>query len=73
MTWSPSDPTPGWNVGVQGVFGVAGQYGYSFGEGGGQFWEIGIGWPPGGSLTGYYVWEPWKWPWKKDKEDDPCK
>jgi len=72
VTWSLSNPDPGWNIGLQGVFGIAGQYGYSFGEDAGQFWEIGIGWPPGESITSYYVWKPWKWPWKKDKDDGPC-
>jgi RHS repeat-associated protein len=67
ITWSPSDPSPGWNVGLQGTYGIAGQYGYSFGKGGGQFWEIGLGWPPGGTATGYYVFDPWKWSWKEDK------
>jgi len=67
VTVSPSDPTPGWNIGIQGTAGLAGQYGYSFGKGGGSFWEIGLGWPIGGSVTGYYVSEPWKWPWKRNE------
>lgn len=46
--------------------GVGGQVGYSFGEEGGAFWEIGFV-TPGFSGTGYYVWEPWEWPWT-DKE-----
>jgi len=60
ITWSPSEPTQGWNVGLQGAYGVAGQVGYGFGQGGGWFWEAGAG-TPGISLTGYYVWGPWKW------------
>jgi hypothetical protein len=35
-----------------------------------RFWEVGIGasYPTivGGSITGYYVHEPWKWPWRRD-------
>jgi len=58
ITWSPSTPTTGWNVGLQGQAGVAGQVGYGFGDNGGWFWEVGGGWPPGASLTGYYAWGP---------------
>jgi len=59
ITVSPSTPSSGWNIGLQGQGGVAGQVGYSFGEDcGGWFWEGGGGWPPGASLTGYYVWGP---------------
>ena len=72
VTWSPSDPTPGWNVGLQGGYWGGGQVGYSFGENGGPFWELGFV-TPGFSLTGYYVWAPWKWPWKRDEEKDSCK
>lgn len=72
ITWSPSDPTTGWNVGLQAGYWAGGQVGYGFGEGGGPFWEVGFA-TPGASLTGYYVWEPWKWPWKKDKEKTNCK
>jgi len=68
ITWSPQDPTPGWTVGGTTIFGgIAGQYGYGFGEGGGQFGEIGVAYPPVGvSLTEYYVSKPWRWPWKRD-------
>ena len=63
ITWSPSDPTCGWNVGLQGTAVVGGQVGYGFGEDGGWFGEIGIGgsYPTwlGGSLTGYYVFGPY--------------
>lgn len=59
ITYSPSDPTPGWAVGLSGAAVVAGQVGYSFGEGGGSFWELGIGggYPTlfGGSATVYYL------------------
>jgi RHS repeat-associated protein len=64
INWSPSDPTTGWGVGVQATAGVSGQFGYSFGPCGGKYWEIGGGWPPGFSITGYYVFNPWEWPWK---------
>jgi len=75
ITWSPQNPSPGWNVGAQVNAIAAGQYGYSFGKKGcgkgEQFWEIGVGagigstgiW--GGSVTGYYVQEPWLWPWNQ--------
>ncbi len=61
ITASNDQPTPGWNVGLQGQRGAAGQVGYSFGGYGhpsGWFSEIGLGFPPGLSLTGYYVWGP---------------
>jgi RHS repeat-associated protein len=58
ITWSPSDPTTGWNIGAQAQYGVAFQRGYGFGEGGGWFTEIGAGWPPGASVMGYYVFGP---------------
>lgn len=63
VTWSPSDPTTGWNVGLQGGYWGGGQVGYGFGEGGGPFWEGGFV-TPGGSLTGYYVWDPFWGPKK---------
>ncbi len=53
ITWSPGSVSPGWNFGLQGQAGPAGQVGYALD--GGWFWEAGIGWPPGASLTGYYV------------------
>ncbi len=58
VTWSPSNPIPGWNVGLQGGYWGGGQIGYGFGKGGGSFWEVGFV-TPGGSFTGYYVWGPW--------------
>jgi len=70
VTWSPQDPTSGWNIGFQLTNIIAYQFGYSFGKGGGVFWEFGGGLPPGVTLTGYYIFEPWEWPWKKD---DRCK
>jgi len=72
ITWSPSDPTPGWTVGAQGGYWGGFQYGQSFGDGGSTFWEVGFV-TPGFSVTGYYVDEPWEWPWKEDKEKDSCK
>jgi RHS repeat-associated protein len=68
ITYSQSDPTPGWNVGLQGQAGVAGQVGYGFGDGGGWFYEYGVGWPPGASLTGYYVFGPFPYPGEPDSE-----
>jgi hypothetical protein len=56
ITWSPSSPSQGWNAGIQGQAIGALQVGYEF-NGGDAFWEIGAGWPPGASLTGYYVFE----------------
>jgi RHS repeat-associated protein len=58
LTWSPNDPGPGWNAGVQAQYGAAAQFGYGFGPKGGPFGEYGVGWPPGGAITGYYVWGP---------------
>jgi RHS repeat-associated protein len=53
LTWSPYNPTAGWNFGAQGQAGIAGQVGIDpNGEG---FWEAGIGFPPGGSITAYCV------------------
>jgi len=70
VTWSPSNPTTGWNVGFQGGYWGGGQVGYSFGKGGGWFWETGFV-TPGVSLTGYYVWDPWI-SWKKNNDKDKC-
>jgi|GEM_PF-3364898 len=69
VTWSPSDPTTGWNVGLQGGYWGGGQGGYGFGEGGGPFWEGGFV-TPGGSLTGYYVLGPF---WGPKKPIQPAK
>jgi RHS repeat-associated protein len=55
VTWSPYDPTVGWNFGAQGQAGLAGQVGID--SGGEFFWEAGIGWPPGASITGYCVFQ----------------
>jgi RHS repeat-associated protein len=64
LTRAPGDvPTRGWNVGLQGAFGLAGQGGYSFGNEGDWFYEYGIGYP-GASLTGFYVWGPFLEPRK---------
>jgi RHS repeat-associated protein len=71
VTWSPSDPTTGWYVGIQGQAGLAGQVGYGFGKGGSWFWEVGVGggYPTlfGGSITGYYVFGP-----NQERTEDPC-
>jgi hypothetical protein len=69
ITWSPGEAVPGWTVGGQGGALLAGQYGYSFGEGGGQFWEFGIG-SPSVAATAYYVGDPWVWPWVKKKQEN---
>jgi len=71
LTWSPQNPTPGWNVGLQAGYWIGFQRGYTFGKEGGWFTEFGFV-TPGASLTGYHVWDPWKWPWKKDEEKDKC-
>ena len=76
ITWSPQNPSPGWNVGAQVNAIFAGQYGYSFSKKNGcgtaeKFWEVGVGAGIGsagilgGSVTGYYVQEPWLWPWNQ--------
>lgn len=62
IMWSPQNATPGWTVGGGGSFIFGWQGGYSFGNGGSNFWEIGIG-SPGASIAGYYVSNPWVWPW----------
>lgn len=66
ITWSPSNPTTGWNEGLQ--FGipkiwVGGQRGYSY-KTDEYFWEVGFS-SPGVTFTDFYVWSPWKWPWEK--------
>lgn len=69
ITWSPQNPATGWNIGIQGTAGLAYQQGYSFKDKS-SFWEAGIGasYPTvaGASATGYYVHEPWLWPWERD-------
>jgi hypothetical protein len=60
ITYSPYDPTTGWNLGLQSGAGVGGQAGYS---NDGLYWEAGAV-SPGVSLTGFYVWQ-WRWPWTK--------
>jgi RHS repeat-associated protein len=69
ITYSPSDPSPGLNVGLQGQAGIAAQYGYAFGNG--DFWELGVGWPPGAGLWGYWVFNPWRW--ASSEAAKPCK
>lgn len=58
ITSSPNDPTTGVNFGAQLQGGPAGQIGYAPGKNGGWFIEVGGGWPPGFSGSGYYVWGP---------------
>jgi hypothetical protein len=60
-TSSNSNPVTGLNVGLQAGWGVGGQIGYSFGNGGGRFDEEGVV-SPGASATVFWVWKlPWKW------------
>jgi len=59
LTVSPSDATTGWNAGLQAGYWGGGQVGYGFGQGGGFFWEVGLV-TPGASLTGFYVFDPFK-------------
>ncbi|MBI5787270.1 MAG: RHS repeat-associated core domain-containing protein [Candidatus Schekmanbacteria bacterium] len=58
ITWSSSDPTPGWNVelsiGTPAWLGVIGGYGDKHPYD--TYWAVGIV-SPGISLTRYYVWE----------------
>jgi RHS repeat-associated protein len=56
VTFSWSDPSPGWNCGVQAQAGFAAQVGRSYGRKQESFEEFGFGWPPGFSGTCYYVW-----------------
>ena len=62
LTHSDSEPVPGWTAGAQVNIGLALQVGWSFGEGGGFYWEKGVGFPPGVALTFFKVGEPvFKW------------
>ncbi len=61
LTWSPHNPTPGWNFGAQAGYWGGGQWGTDLA--GNPFWEVGFV-TPGGAVTGYYV-EPFQWPWTK--------
>jgi len=58
VSYSPSAPSVGYNLAIQGQYGIAGQFGYGFGNNGGLSWAAGIGWPPGISFTGFNVWGP---------------
>ena len=58
VTVSTSEASSGWNVGLQGQNGLAGQVGYSFSNNGSWFGEIGGGGPAGVSLSGYYIFNP---------------
>jgi len=77
IMWSPDNPTTGWNVAAQGMLIASYQRGYSFGKNGGWFSEYGLGaaYPTLGSLSGggYYVHDPWQWPWmKNEKKEKKC-
>ena len=66
-TWSPNNPTPGWNFGVQGSSGgYAGQIGID--SKGGSFGEFGAGGPSGVFGGVYYVFGPYLTPQPKQ----PC-
>ena len=54
ITWSPSNPSPGWNESLQGGFWVGGQIGHSKSGWSGEGGFV----TPGVSLTGYNVWGP---------------
>ena len=58
VTESTTSPTPGWGVGFQATDIISGQLGYSFGEGGGPYWEVGGGYGAGVTGSLYYVWGP---------------
>jgi RHS repeat-associated protein len=52
--YSPGEPSPGcWSWQVSAAAGVGGAFG---GGPGGSFTEVGGGWPPGASFTGFYTW-----------------
>lgn len=58
VTLSTSNPAPfDWSVAAQGVYGIAGQIGYSYSPtpNGGWFGELGLGYPPGASVTAVYT------------------
>jgi hypothetical protein len=63
-TWSPLNPTPGWNRGVTIMtpLNIGGQVGYDFYD---WFWEIGVG-KPGVSFTRFHVWDISDWFGSKD-------
>ena len=68
-TWSSSDPSLGWNAGLQLGYWLGGQIGYAFSE---DLWfaEGGLV-SPGGSLTAYYVFAPIEIP-RKPLESAKC-
>ena len=66
LTWSPTKPIPGVNIGLQGGYYIGGQIGYSYSNEKGWYGEIGIS-MPNVSLNGFYIFEPWKWPRKNYK------
>jgi len=65
ITWSPYDPTPAWNKGIQiGIpkLWVGGQKGYSY-ENCQDYWEVGFA-TPGVTVTEFYVWGPVNYTWE---------
>lgn len=73
IMWSSDNPTTGWNITAQVVGIIAGQGGYSF-KTNSYFKEIGIGgaFPTVGGISGggYFVHEPWRWPWERNKNKE---
>ena len=61
LTLSPQKPVPGPAIALQAGYWLGGQIGWSFGKGGGLFWEIGFV-TPGASLIAFWVFP----------EVDPC-
>ncbi len=79
IMFSPFDVKEGWNIGLQAVGGIAYQRTTELiSKENNYSWEVGAGiaYPTfwGASLTGYYVHEPWQWPWNKaTSKKDKCK
>jgi hypothetical protein len=48
-----AEPSVGWSVGLAANYVIAGQVGWAFGVG--SFWEIGLGFPPGLTVVGFYT------------------
>ena len=79
VMWSPYDIEQGWNLGLQFVGGIAYQRSEAWVNKKSRSWELGAGisfptfW--GASLAGYYVHEPWTWPWTRNATEgkDKCK
>jgi len=75
FTGSSSTPSPGLNVAGQVNVIYSYQRGYGFGKNGGWYSEHGAAWgwpsPAGASLTGFWVFQPWKSPFAESKPE--CK